>query len=46
MKYAIEDVADSCWGVKDVENHVRVQSSYFGEEAASGQRLAASIHQG
>lgn len=46
MKYAIEDVADSCWGVKDVENHVRVQSSRFGEEAASGQRSAASASSG
>lgn len=24
MKHAIEDTADNCWGVKDVENHIRV----------------------
>ncbi|HZX32881.1 MAG TPA: BON domain-containing protein [Rhodocyclaceae bacterium] len=26
MKHEIEDVADACWGVKDVENRIRVQS--------------------
>lgn len=26
MKHEIEDVADGCWGVKDVENRIRVQS--------------------
>lgn len=27
MKHEIEDLADSCWGVKDVENHIRVQTA-------------------
>lgn len=26
MKHAIEDMADECWGVKDVENRIRVSS--------------------
>lgn len=31
MKYRIEDTADSCWGVKDVENHIRVQARGMGD---------------
>lgn len=27
MKHEIEDLADSCWGVKDVENHIRIQTA-------------------
>lgn len=30
MKHEIEDVADACWGVKDVENRIRVQSLDMG----------------
>lgn len=33
MKHEIEDVADACWGVQDVENHIRVQS---GQQSALG----------
>lgn len=39
MKYAIEDIADNCWGVKDVENHIRVQSrsQHAGSQQGSSQ---------
>ncbi|MBS1189723.1 MAG: hypothetical protein H6R10_1515 [Rhodocyclaceae bacterium] len=33
MKHEIEDVADSCWGVKDVENRIRVRSGQQGAES-------------
>lgn len=33
MRHAIEDVVDRCWGVQDIENHIRVQS---GPEAGGG----------
>lgn len=34
MRHRIEDIADECWGVKDVENHVRVQSAQYGMSGA------------
>lgn len=40
MKYAIEDVADSCWGVKDVENQVRVPALVKKPFPANGWRQA------
>lgn len=41
MKYAIEDVADTCAGIKDVDNRVRVQRSDYG----SSEGVAGSAFQ-
>ena len=35
MKHAIEDIADNCLGVDDVENRVRVSRSGAGSESES-----------
>ena len=46
MKYRIEDVADSCWGVKDVDNRLRVAGGSAAEAGgamyASGGNLGSS----
>ena len=39
MKHVIEDVADSCWGVKDIENHLRIRAP----EPPSGAQAFASF---
>ncbi|VVE61730.1 transport-associated protein [Pandoraea captiosa] len=36
MKHAIEDVADQCFGVQDVENRIRTQSPYAQGEPSRG----------
>lgn len=41
MKYRIEDTADNCWGVKDVENHIRVRSRDSGQDS---EREPAAAH--
>jgi hypothetical protein len=46
MKHAIEDAADDCMGVKDVDNRIRVQRDPSGNGASSGrseQSAATSI---
>lgn len=35
MRHEIEDLIDSCHGVQDIENHVRVQSSYGSTSSGS-----------
>lgn len=42
MKHEIEDVADSCWGVKDVENHIRVQSGQESNLGSTAQSFMAA----
>lgn len=37
MKHVIEDTADHCWGVKDVENHIRVAARAEGSTTSSAQ---------
>lgn len=48
MRHTIEDIADNCWGVKDVENHVRVQSQYgqSGQAGASGDLTSEASRSG
>ena len=41
MKHTIEDIADGCHGVQDVENRIRVQSQSGGAES-SGQGSTGS----
>jgi osmotically-inducible protein OsmY len=36
MRHAIEDVVDRCWGVQDIENNIRVQSSQEASSSAAG----------
>jgi hypothetical protein len=36
MKHTIEDVADGCHGVQDVENRIRVQSQSSAGSSESG----------
>jgi osmotically-inducible protein OsmY len=36
MRHAIEDVVDRCWGVQDIENNIRVQSSQEASTSAAG----------
>ncbi|WP_211166110.1 BON domain-containing protein [Azoarcus sp. TTM-91] len=47
MKYAIEETADNCWGVRDVENHIRVapRGGWRGGEGGAwgGQGQAAGV---
>ena len=43
LKYRIEDIAESCSGVKDVTNNLRVKSSMF-EPASSGPSSMQSGH--
>lgn len=41
MKYAIENMADYCWGVQDVENHIRIRQTQTvgqGQQEAGGQQ--------
>lgn len=42
MRHTIEDIADSCWGVKDVENRVRVQSQSSQSGSTAGEGSASS----
>lgn len=43
MKHAIEDAADGCWGVKDVENRIRVASHLRGIQALGGDDVGRTM---
>lgn len=42
MKHAIEDVADSCLGVEDVDNKIRVKRTYAGDSDRFGESSAGT----
>jgi hypothetical protein len=42
MKHTIEDIADGCWGVQDVENRIRVQSGSGSSAGESDSQRASS----
>lgn len=44
MKHGVEDIADSCSGVRDVENRVRVRRPDEGAGEDGAQRTAASAY--
>lgn len=44
MKYRIEDTADSCWGVRDVENHIRVQQRGVGGGPGASPTRESAAH--
>lgn len=46
MRHTIEDLADSCWGVKEVENQVRVKPFQIGEEPGAGHKFTTSGSRG
>lgn len=46
MKYAIENMADSCWGVQDVENHIRVRQMQMFGQGQQNQQEAGGQQQG
>lgn len=44
MKHHIEDLADSCWGVKDVENRLRVGQSEGSAGSSSESSAGGAMH--
>lgn len=43
MKHAIEDAADNCWGVKEVENRLRVGATMTGVQALGGDNVGRQM---